>query len=795
MKGTGGDNIMNNQHTWAKCLGLLVVLALLTLVNLHGYSQTPARELVADVIPQGNASIPTEKVMRFIHTRPGMEYNASRLYDDVTRLSASRMFKNVRVREDKTPSGVVIYFVLQEYPNLVQEVIYKNANHISEKDLEGMSRIRKGMPLDPVTNKQACFEIQEYLKKKGRYFANVTLEEGDKKTDHRVVFNVSEGPVVFVGSLNFQGNSFVTAQRLRTQIDSTRTYLGLFSGKFNPAIIDNDMVKLEEYYKANGFHDVKVNRELIFTQDYRGVDVIFHIHEGTRYIVKDVVVEGAKEKPNLRFQPSREEVSSIVQVKRDEYYNESTVSGDVRNITDYYGWRGYPVNVQKDVFMVPNEPGVVRVQYQVQERAPTKVGQIIITGNEVTQERVIRRLLGLYPGQTLRYPELRIGEANLQRANIFEINQELGIRPTVSVLDPDGEGEYKDVLVSVKETHTGSLMFGAGVNSNAGLVGSIVLNERNFDICRFPTSWADVTEGRAFRGAGQEFRIEAVPGTQLQRYTVSWRDPFIFDRPYSLSTSAYFYDRVFNEYTENRFGGRINVAHQFSKAWSANVGVRIENVGVSNVGAFAPTDYTSVLGSNFLIAPRIGATYDTRDSFLRPTAGGIMDVSYEQAFGAYTFPLLNADYSRYFTTYQRADGSGKHVLAARSQVSWAGSQTPVYERYFAGGFNSLRGFQFRGVGPNKNGYMVGGDFMFLNSLEYQIPIKANDQLYLVGFLDTGTVESSFNIKDYRVSAGVGLRITIPMLGPVPIALDFGFPINRKDTDQTQVFNFWVGMFR
>ena len=108
----------------------------------------------------------------------------------------------------------------------------------------------------------------------------------------------------------------------------------------------------------------------------------------------------------------------------------------------------------------------------------------------------------------------------------------------------------------------------------------------------------------------------------------------------------------------------------------------------------------------------------------------------------------------------------------------------------------MRGFQFRGVSPNTNGYMVGGDFMFLNSMEYQVPLKANDQIFMVGFVDSGTVDSNISkINDYRVSAGAGLRFVVPMLGPTPIALDFGFPIVKADTDRTQLFSFWMGFFR
>src|SRR5205823_655434 len=151
------------------------------------------------------------------------------LHDDVTRLAGTHMFKTVHVREARLGDGrVQVYFDVQEYPNLIREIIYKNANHISEKDLEGMTRLRKGTPLDPTSNRTACYEIQDFLKKKGRYFASVVLEEGDKASDSRVVFNITEGPIVHIHSIHFEGHYELASQaRLKTQIDSSKAFLGI----------------------------------------------------------------------------------------------------------------------------------------------------------------------------------------------------------------------------------------------------------------------------------------------------------------------------------------------------------------------------------------------------------------------------------------------------------------------------------------------------------------------------------------------------------------------------------------
>src|SRR5262249_1481438 len=148
------------------------------------------------------------------------------------------------------------------------------------------------------------------------------------------------------------------------------------------------------------------------------------------------------------------------------------------------------------------------------------------------------RQIPIYPGQVLTYPDLRVAERNLQRLSIFQFDPEKGIRPSVEVLDPEGPNRVKDILVNVQEDRTGSLMFGIGGSADAGVQGSLGLTERNFDIWGPPTSLEDLLSGRAFRGAGQEFRLEAVPGTQLQRYTASWREPFLFDTPWSLGVSA-----------------------------------------------------------------------------------------------------------------------------------------------------------------------------------------------------------------------------------------------------------------
>jgi outer membrane protein assembly complex protein YaeT len=779
-------------RSWAAfrwfCLAAFGLLSFTFCLNSLAQTQ-PAKVLVDDVVVFGNRTIPTARIMREIRTRPGAEFNQTTVNEDVRRLTETRLLDKVWVQKIERPNHrILVEFHCTEYPSIINEIIYKNAHHLKQDELESITGLKKGAPLIPAQNQMARKAIQDRLVDDGRMFATVVLEEGGRAGDRRVVFNISEGPVVRVRSINFTGVTFVSEARLNTQVDTSRAFLGLLGGKYRPSMVDHDVGKLEEYYRSFGYLDARVTREVKYSPNIDKVDITFHVHEGKRYLVSGVQVDGIK-----HLDPGF--VSSFSQLKKGEPYNKHFSDKYQAQIKNAYGYRGREALIQEKITVDHKNAGFVQVHYEVIEKPPARVGEIKMVGNTVTQDRVILHEVPLFPGQILSYPALREAEKNLARRNIFEMNGETGVRPTVTVIDPDSDTPIKDILVQVQETHTGSLLFGVGVNSDAGLVGSIVLNERNFDLFRPPTSWADILEGRAFRGAGQEFRIEAVPGTQLQRYTVSFREPYLFDTNYALGLSGYYYDRIYNEYTERRVGMRVTVDRQLNQVWAASVGMRLENVNVSNFVFFAPFDFQKAAGDNFLIAPRIGLRRDDRDSYLRPTEGSLFEVSYEQVLGDFNFPVFNAVASKYWTTYQRPDGSGRHVLAFRSQFGWEGSEAPIFERFYAGGFQSLRGFEFRGVGPDVNGFKVGGDFLFLNSLEYQIPVRANDQLYFVAFVDSGTVERRLDLKDYRVSAGFGARIVVPMLGPVPIALDFGFPIVKGPGDNEQVFSFWVGMFR
>ena len=353
-----------------------------------------------------------------------------------------------------------------------------------------------------------------------------------------------------------------------------------------------------------------------------------------------------------------------------------------------------------------------------------------------------------------------------------------------------------DIYVDGSETQTGRLMIGFGVNSDAGVVGNVVVDERNFDWTRLPTSWEDVRNGSAFRGAGQRFRIDASPGSEVNRYLVSFQEPYLFDRPISLGLSGSYFDRNYRDWDEQRIGGRISLGHQWvERDLSATLAYRGENVEIYNPAVPTPDILAEAVGDNVLHGFRLSLINDTRDSAFLATQGHYVEIGGEAVIGSFDYPRVDLDFRQYWMLHERPDHSGRHVLSFSTTVGYTGNNTPIYENFFAGGFATLRGFDFRGASPMENGVEVGGQFQWLNSVQNLFPVTADDMLHGVAFCDFGTVEQSVTIKDFRVAPGIGARITVPAMGPAPIALDFAFPVSYAPTDDRQVFSFSMGFSR
>jgi outer membrane protein insertion porin family len=435
------------------------------------------------------------------------------------------------------------------------------------------------------------------------------------------------------------------------------------------------------------------------------------------------------------------------------------------------------------------EAGTVELVYDISEGKPFRLGNVIVRGNTRTQDKVIRRELRVQSGELYNSSSLQDTADRLRTLPMFSRVQ----------LTPIGDDPFaRDVLIEVEERRTATLTFGAGINSNGGVGGNITYEQRNFDITNWPRSFGDLFTDRAFTGAGQTFRATFEPGTQQTNASIRFTEPWIFDQPYSFTGEAYLRNRTREDYIDRRIGGRVTLGKRFDDIWSGSLTLRGEQVDVGEISdrevrAFEILD---VEGEQFLTSLGLSVRRDTTNRGLLPWRGTTTSLSWESfglLGGDHTFQRLAADFTWYKLLHEDLV-ERKTIFMFNLNAGYIIGDAPVFETLYGGGIGSIRGFEFRGVSPRSgpDDDRVGGKFLLTGTAEVSFPLYS-DNLRGVVFSDFGTVESDFEIGSFRSSIGVGIRLTIPALGQIPIALDFAIPLTKDSKDDTQIFSFSLGI--
>jgi len=630
-----------------------------------------------------------------------------------------------------------------------------------------------GGKYDPATIPDDMQSLNEYYR--GLGFFDVAIEHelafSEDKSKAFITYKIDEGMRYKIRETFIEGNEILSETALRNDLAIQDQEF------FNAKRLSKDVEKVRDKYGELGRLFAQVDAVPRFLEEPGEIDIVYRINEDKVYRLRDFRVHFEGDHPHSKVTLPRNiarihpgDLADPKKIRQTQRFFEGSQYFETNQSLPGQG-------VRMDISRVTDEwlpmPDVAVARGQSEPGTTPPQGQGIIQ----TQGR------GPFPGpQGYIYDDSPMGDPFMPAIRDPDPNVWENLPPP----------EFIDVDAYLTEARTGRLMFGVGVNSNAGVIGNIVFSENNFDILRPPTSWADLWNGSAFRGAGQKFRIEAMPGSQVSRYLVDWQDPYFMDTDYSLGVSGFFYNRYFRNWTEQRVGGRARVGRQFTQQWSAAVSLRLENVDIFNPSNPAPPILTEAVGSNLLSTVQGTLIHDTRDAAFLPGSGHYISGSVEQAFNEFTYTKLDLEGRQYFTTYQRPDGEGRHTVMLRGETGWTASDTPIFERYYAGGYQSFRGFAFRGVTPIQTGVEVGGQFQALGTAEYTLPVTANEMIKVVAFTDFGTVDEKVTFDNFRLSVGAGLRLTVPMMGPVPIALDFGVPVIKQDFDRDQIFSFYIG---
>lgn len=716
-------------------------------------------------------------------TAEGQPFDPAVADEDVSRLLRSGKFLSARVETTPDPEGIVVTFVLAERP-VIEEIRFEGNVKFKEKKLREVTPVAVGDPVDAYGVQEGREAILRLYREEGYGEAAVTIDEGLLAEQAIVLYRIEEGPRIRVRKIFFEGNESFSHRKLSRLIE-TKTYLWLFrDGRFDPDQAERDAAAIQTLYRDEGFLDARVSYRVERSPEGTDLTVTFTIVEGQRYSIEEIRLEG-----NTVF--ADEELRAELSMQPGQPILQREVDRDVKTIQTRYGDQGYIYAEVRAVRVFSETPGLVVVTIQIEEGEQIRVGRIVVRGNETTKDKVIRREVELFPEELFNLSQARDAERRLIQTQIFSRAsvQPAGTTPGV-----------RDVIVDVEESaKAGDFIFGIGVTSNSGLLGSVMLDIKNFDLFDWPRSFREFIKLRSFHGAGQRLRIEAQPGTELTRFRIDFTEPYFLDQPVRLGTSAYFFERGRDNYDERRVGGNVSFGKRLEwkwlKGWYSEVALRAENVDISSVDLFAARDVRDVEGGNFITSVKGTVVRDRTDSRFVPTRGDRLSLAWEQVGilgGEHFFGKLSASYAWHKTMYTDVE-ERKSVLTLRGRAGAIVGDAPLFERFYAGGIGSLRGFEFRGVSPRKglDETRVGGDFLLLTGAEYSFPMYA-DSLRGVVFTDMGTVEENFGITAWRASVGFGIRLQVDFFGPVPMEFDLAVPVSSDSDDDEQIFSFFIG---
>jgi outer membrane protein insertion porin family len=698
------------------------------------------------------------------------------------RLSETGKFEGSPFAEAREEDGrLVLVFVAVERP-FVEEVTFIGNEKFKSSDLLGEIEIGVGSAISEFLVNQSKEAILRKYREAGYAFANVEVDEELLDNERRLVFRISEGPRIKVRRIVFEGNQSFGRLELNSKIE-TSTYIWIFrTGAFDEETAQRDVAALKKYYNDRGYLNAQVGYRTEIENE-TDLTLTFQIEEGLVHYIKSITFEG-----NSVYDADR--LASLMRLKTGEPIDADILTEDRKRILDEYGSHGYIYAEVTTTHVFDEEDGFVNLTVSVTEREQFRFGRVVVRGNRHTRDKVVRRELRFYPEELYDTVATRQAEQRLVETRLFK----------EATITPQGElPGVRDALVDVVEDDTTQILFGVGVTSNNGLVGSITFEQRNFDLFDWPRDSREFFRGRSFRGAGQTLRVMLEPGTELNRGSIEFREPYLLDMELGYNLSAYLFERGRGPYDEQRIGFTTSIDKRFRegllKDWAAELAARVEMVDIDDVEPFSARDIEDVEGDSWLTSLKGTLVRDKTDSRWLPSEGNRLRLSWEQAGalgGDYTFSKLLAEYDQYYTL-SRDRMDRKHIAQVGASVGQILGDAPVFERFYAGGMGSVRGFEFRGITP-RDGFRddpVGGDFLVLTNAQYSFPLVGKT-VRGVAFTDMGTVEEDFRLSSWRASVGVGARIYIKYFGPIPLSFDVALPVAKDDDDDLQWFNFSFG---
>ncbi len=757
-----------------------VILALLSASSLAVEPFT-----IRDIRVEGLQRTEAGSVFSYLPVKVGDTFTDDVAAAAIKALYATGFFKDVKL---EAQDGVLIVAV-EERPSIAKLTL-SGIKEFSEEDLKAglkQTGLTEGRVFDKSMLDRAEQEMKRQYYNRGLYSVQVvTTVTPLERNRVALQFDVVEGDAAKIRQINIVGNKVFSEKKLLAQFSSsTPGWLSWYTkdDQYSKTKLSGDLEALRSFYLNQGYLEFNIDStQVSISPDKKDIFITANITEGPNYTVSDINLAGQMLVPE-------EELRKLITIKPGEVFSREKLTESTRKIGDRLGNEGYAFANVNAVPELDKEKHQVAFTLFVDPGRRVYVNRVNVAGNTKTRDEVIRREVRQMEGGWYNAEKINLSRNRLNRLGYFnEVNIET---PAVS-----GATDQVDVNIGVSEKATGNILLGAGFSSSEGVILSGAVNQAN-----------------AF-GSGNRLSLQINSGSVNTAYSVSFTNPYYTIDGISLGYDAYRRDvdatslDGVGEYESSTMGLGMRFGLPLNEKDTLFLGAAVEQleIGTTNQSPIQYQNFVDKHGeTNNTLRLDASLTRDTRNNFLFPTAGMMQRAALE--FGAppgdMQYYKLSLQHQQYFPL------SKDFTLLVNGEAGYGGgigdSELPFYRNFFVGGVSTVRGYQSGSIGPKEKDIdndvvALGGDTKLVGNVELLFPMPGikDNSVRLSTFFDAGAAfgtgdtqygSNKIGFEDLRFSTGLGVAWNSP-LGPLKFSL--AYPINPKDDDETEVFQFSMG---
>ena len=748
-----------------------VLAALLAAATVPAAAQGFEPFAVRDIRVEGLQRTEPGTVFSYLPVKVGDTIDEAKARSALRALYATGFFQDVRLEAE----GNVLVVFVRERPAIAQ--IDFSGLHEFEPDMLRQALRQLGMAEGRIFDRAALDNAEQEIKRqylsRGLYAAEVqTTVTPLERNRVGVNISVTEGEVAKIRGVNIVGaEAFPEEELLGQFVLRTPGWLTWYTkhDRYARERLAADLETLRSYYQNRGYLDFAVeSTQVSITPDRRDIYLTVNIREGEKYTVSDVRLSGQTLVP-------REELERLVQLKAGDVFSREKLAASTKAIADRLGNDGYAFANANAIPEVDKDKRTVAFTIVVDPGRRVYVRRIDVAGNSKTRDEVVRREMRQLEGAFYDASKIQLSRRRIDRTQFFS-------EVTVQTQPVEGSPDQVDVVYTVAEKPTGAVLFGIGFSSAENIAFSAALTQSNVF------------------GTGKYLSLNVNSGSVNTVYSLSYNDPY-----YTIDGVSRGFDLYRREtdatslavarYATDSTGGGIKFGYPVSEIVSVDVGFNLEAVhlDIFDESPQQYLDFVDDFGNDYAYgAASAGWSRDTRDSLIRPTAGGYTRASSELAGGdlQYYRLVLQQQWYRPLTRDLTLHLAGELGYAS----GYGGLPMPFFKNFFAGGPGSVRGFRSFSLGPQDiDDNAIGGNRKTTGTAEILFPMPGANRdpsLRLAAFLDAGQVYANkVELSELRYSAGVGLFWASPI---GPLRLSFAYPINPESGDDIQRLQFTFG---